>query len=392
MATQRIVVLGAGYGGILAAVRAARKTRGRASVLLIDASDRLVERIRLHQRAAGQVVTSHALAEITAGSGVTLRQGRISAIRPSERVVVVDDELVPYDHLVIALGSATDRKAVPGLEHVHTLDGRSAGLLGEALPGLAAKGAHVLVCGGGLTGIEAASELAEVRPALKVTLVTAGGLGDELSRAAARHLRRFFDAHGVTVIEHAPVVAVEPEQALLRGRTIAFDACVWAGGFAASPLGRAAGLAVNERGQVVVDAMLRSVSHPDIYAVGDAAAPPPTGSTLMMSCKTAMPMGAQAADNLAARVHGHAEAPFGFGDTGCCISLGRSDGIIQLATRTGVPRKRIITGRLGAWLKERVCRYPVFSLRLEARGLLHYRWLPPVRAALQAREVNRLAS
>jgi NADH dehydrogenase len=86
-------------------------------------------------------------------------------------------------------------------------------------------------------------------------------------------------------------------------------------------------------------------------------------------------MGAHVADNVAARVLGRPEAAFRFGDEGLCMSLGRRDGMIQLAKTDGTPRELVITGRLGAWLKEQVCRYTIWSLRSEGRGFLSYRWL-----------------
>jgi NADH dehydrogenase FAD-containing subunit len=87
-----------------------------------------------------------------------------------------------------------------------------------------------------------------------------------------------------------------------------------------------------------------------------------------------MPMAAQAADNAVAELTGAAPQAFRFGDPGFCVSLGRRDGIIQFVEQGGRPREALLTGRLAAWLKEQVCRYTVWSLHAERRGLWGYRW------------------
>jgi NADH:ubiquinone reductase (H+-translocating) len=373
---ETIIVLGAGYAGTLAAIRLARQTRGRAEVVLVNAAADFVERIRLHELAAGQTPKVRPLAQMLAGTGVRFHAGRASALDPEKRVLTVGGQALRYDRLVYALGSHVDTQRVPGLrEHAFTLDPGSAAALARALPAVAARQGRLLVVGGGLTGIEGASELAEQFPSLKVTIACAGALGEGLSKKAVAHLHRAFARLGVTVMEHVEVRALAHESAALAsGAALPFDVCLWAGGFVAAPLAREAGLAVNERGQVRVDRTLRSISHPTVYGAGDAAQPEePTGSPLYMSCQTAMPLGAHAADNLARALGGQPERPFSMRTNGVCISLGRRDGIIQPGRADGSAMGWALTGRLAAWFKERVCRFTTWSLDRERRGA-RYRW------------------
>jgi NADH dehydrogenase len=383
MSETKIVIVGAGYAGLLAAIRTKKNVGARAQVVLVNPVDLFVERIRQHQVAGADVLARHSIAEILDGTGVELVLGRVSAIEPAQRRVIVDGQPHTYDRLVLALGSRVDRDAVPGIaEHAFTLDERSAASLALALPSVARAGGRLLVCGGGLTGIESATELAERYPSLKVTLATAGRFGAGLSPKAARHLKRVFERLQIAVAENVRIAALTAEAALTDGAPLGFEICVWAGGLIAQPLAREAGLAVNERGQVLVDAMLRSISHPGIYAIGDQAcvegAP---GSPLHMSCKIAMPMGAHGADNLSAWVLGKVEQPFDFRDTGICISLGRKDGIVQVRRADGTPANFAFTGRLGAWFKERVCRFTVAMLRAEHKRWWSYQWLHTKRPA-----------
>jgi NADH dehydrogenase FAD-containing subunit len=126
---------------------------------------------------------------------------------------------------------------------------------------------------------------------------------------------------------------------------------------------------VNARGQVLVDPMLRSVSHPAVYAVGDIAESVlPPGQAVPMGCKSAMPMGAQAADNLARELRGDAPQAFDYALLFYCVSLGRRDGLIQWADDSGALTGRILTGRRAALFKELICRSTMWALRLEAKG------------------------
>ncbi len=379
----RVVVLGAGYAGLLAALRVAgRARRDGARVTLVNGADSFVERIRLHELAAGRPPRAWPLARLLDGSGVQLVQGWATDLDPAARRVTVDRagerRQLDYDYLIYAIGSTVDTASVPGVaEHAHSLASpATAEALAAALPALAARGGTVVVCGGGLTGIEAASEIAEAYPGLRVRLVTRGALGPGLSAAGRAYLRRVFARLGIAVQEDSTVSRVEAGRLWLDGQPpLPFDLSLWAGSFRVSALAREAGLAVNERGQVLVDPYLRSISHPSVYGAGDAAAPVAApGAPIRMACATALPMGAQAADNVAAAIAGQPQTPFRFVYILQCISLGRRDGLIQLVRADDSPRERIIGGRPAAWLKELVCRYAFLSLRLTRRWPGSYRW------------------
>lgn len=382
----RILILGAGYAGLLCATRLARRLGDRGQVTLVGASDHFVERIRQHERLCGTQLAQVQIAPLLHSTTARFVRGTVEAIDLAGRRVVTSGATLGYDRLVLALGSATDTAVLPGVrEHAVTLDDHAV----AAAQGRVAQARRLLVCGGGLTGIECASELAARFPGAAVTLLTAGQLDEGLSSAGATHLRGALRRLGVSLIERTPVRALSAGQALLDQGHIPFDMCLWAGGFRASPLVAAAGLAVNQRGQALVDGRLRSTSHRDVIVVGDAAAPADVGSPIHMSCKTAMPMGAYAADSLVAELRGQAPTPFRFGDAGICISLGRTDGLIQPRRTDGSAVNHVFTGHFGALLKELVCRYTVWSLRMERRRLFWgYQWLRPALPAVQRARIE----
>ncbi|HVK25308.1 MAG TPA: FAD-dependent oxidoreductase [Actinokineospora sp.] len=358
--THHIVVLGAGYSGLVAAKLAARKD---TTVTLVNARDRFIERVRLHQLGAGQPLRDRPLADLIDGTGITLVVDRVTAIDPEAKTVHLTNGTLPYDTLIYALGSQADLDTVPGTrEHAFTVaDADQATRLRERIT----SSGTVAVVGGGLTGIEAAAEIAETYPDAKVRLVTAGALGESLSEKARTYLRRAFDRLGVEVRDEVRVAEVRADGLVLDdGEHVGADTVVWTTGFRVSPLARAAGVAVDRRGRMVVDDTLRSVSHPDIYGIGDAAAAHlPDGDELRMACATSIPVAQQAVRAIMDRLAGREPKPLRFRYLGRCVSLGRRDALLQFVRRDDTVVEKVLTGRVAAFVKEQVVRSTVLAQR-----------------------------
>ncbi|MBB2914085.1 NADH dehydrogenase FAD-containing subunit [Streptosporangium becharense] len=375
---HRIVVLGAGYAGAIAAGRLARRLRREdVAITLVNAEPDFVERVRMHQLAAGQDLRPRPFSEMFAGTGVGLRVAKVTGVDVDRRTVAVVDangagELV-YDTLVYALGSGWDTtQGVPGVaEHAYEIAGRPGALrLRERLARLDA-GETVVVVGGGLTGLEAVTEIAEARPDLDVALAARGGLGDWLSPKGREHLRKVFAKLRITVHEHTAVTGVEAERvATADGKAIPAAVTVWTTGFAVHPIARATALKVTGTGQIVVDGTMRSVSHPDVYAVGDAAmVMGPGGKPLRMSCASGTPTAWQAADAIAARLTGGKIPNTAIRYFNQCVSLGRKEGLIQYVTADDRAVQAVLTGRLAAVYKELVCKGAAWSVANPTLGL-----------------------
>ncbi|MFD6182512.1 NAD(P)/FAD-dependent oxidoreductase [Streptomyces goshikiensis] len=356
---HRIVVLGAGYAGAVTAGRLARRLhRDDVEITLVNGDPEFVERVRLHQLASGQDLRPRPLREVCAGTGVRVRSSWVTAVDADRKTVDLAGETQGYDSLVYALGSTSADQGVPGVaEYAHHLAGKQDALRLRARLGALEPGGTVLVVGGGLTGIEAATEFAEARPDLKVAIAARGGVGDWLSDKARRHLLGAFDRLGVTVHEGADVTRVEADGVVTgAGGRLPAEVTVWTAGFAVHPIAAATTLEVSGTGRIVVDATMRSVSHPDVYAVGDAAfAEGAGGKPLRMACATASPMAWLAADALAARLTGRKVPETTIGYVSQCVSLGRRDGIVQRVTPEDEVTSTVLTGRAGARVKELVC-------------------------------------
>lgn len=365
--TRHIVVIGGGYSGLAAALRTARRLRD-ARVTLVNPRAHFVERVRLHQLAAGQQLREHPLADVLGRAGVDFVLGRVRELDPDDRRLVVDSLEAPmrYDTLVYAVGSVADPNAPGVTDHAATVaEFAEARALRDRVATVAREEGTVAVVGGGLTGIETAAELAETYPRLRVRLVTDGKPGATLSERGRSHLLRSFERLGVEVRGDAKAVEVRPGAVRLAdGDAVTADLVVWATGFGVPDLAARSSLAVDAIGRVVVDDSLRSVSHPDVYAVGDSAVVGHTdGSPLRMACATALPLGQYVGDVIAARANGKQPRPRRFRYVIRCLSLGRRDGLIQFVDAHDRPRERILTGRTAARFKEMVVRGATFTAR-----------------------------
>ncbi|WP_207892117.1 NAD(P)/FAD-dependent oxidoreductase [Streptacidiphilus pinicola] len=369
---HRIVIVGAGYTGLFTAVRLAHRTRGTGTeITLVNPSSRFVERLRMHQLAAGQQLADHRIPDLLAGTGVRFVPGTVTAIDPERRTATVDGAgALPYDTLVYALGSSTDTSNVPGADtHAFTLNSPEvAGRFAARLTEVAAAGGSVSVCGGGLTGIEAAAEIAESHPGLHVTLISADEPGAMMGATARAYLLRALDRLGVTLETGARIGKVLPDAVeLADGRLVQSDVCLWTAGVRVSPLAAEAGITTDERGLIQVDATLRSVSHPEILAIGDAAAVRLAWGPLHGTCQSGLPTAQHAADTIARLLRGKAAKPFRFGYFHQPVSLGRRDAVIQFTKADETPRRLHLTGRFAVAYKETVSGSPLLTYRLSKR-------------------------
>ncbi len=393
------MIIGAGYAGLLATTRLAGKVRHQnVAITLVNASDVFVERLRLHQFAANQTLKPRPIANVLRGTGVTFARGVVTYLHPAQRELFVQTDLatqrVHYDYLLYALGSTIDRDSVPGVHnHAYTLTPSgllSAAALREALPAVNQAGGRLVVCGGGATGIEAAAEFAESYPNLRVQLITRDKFGMFLGEHAARYMRQTLTRLSVTLQDSTTVISAKANELETSAGPVPFDICLWAGGFAVPSLARESELAVNERGQILIDPLMRSISHPEIYAVGDAAYPiEEPGVKVRMSAFTAAIMGAHGADCLSATLHGQTPRPFSFAYLGQGIALGRHDAIGFGNYPDDTPHAPYLTGRSGLELREFFVRYLADAASLERHWPGLFFWVGKNRYAESRRRLQQ---
>ncbi|MGN9789569.1 NAD(P)/FAD-dependent oxidoreductase [Streptomyces sp. OZ13] len=359
---HRVVILGAGYAGTAAAVQLAARVKRREDVrvTLVNAQERFTERMRLHMTATGQQPAELSIPELLEGTGAQFVRGWVTAVDPGAKTVRIDDDRVlHYDTLVYGLGGVAETSAVPGAEdHAYTLSSaQDAELLAGRLARLGS--GTVVVAGSGLTGVEAAAEIAERHPRLSVVLLGRQEPGAAMNPRARAYLRAALDRLGVRVRAGVEVVKVLPDAVeSAGGESITADAVLWTSGTRTSPLAAAAGLAVDEHGRILTDAALRSVSHPEVYAIGDAAAIRQGYGVMHGTCQGGMPTGVHAALSIDRVLRGKQPKSFRFGYYHTPVSLGRGDAVVQFTRPDDSPRRICLTGRLAVRYKETVTASP----------------------------------
>ncbi|HXH45551.1 MAG TPA: NAD(P)/FAD-dependent oxidoreductase [Bradyrhizobium sp.] len=324
----RIVVLGAGFAGLWAAIAAARK-RDEIGASDRDIEIRLVDRnpyhnirVRNYEADLGEVALP--LQQLLDPIGVSHSLGEVEAIDPARREVSLvtggGKASLHYDRLVLALGSEVMRPDIPGLAaHAFDVDTYAAALrlrdhlvsLGRSAP--SPGHSTVVVVGAGFTGIEVAAEMPDWLARAGITGRSRIILVDPNPTVGAS-----IGAHARPVIETAlasldvetrlgvRVASVEPAGIrLTSGEFIAAQTVIWCAGMRASPLAANFPGGRDRLGRLLVDPLMRLADVPGMFAAGDVASSVIDGlHPTVMSCQFARPMGRFAGHNVVADLAG----------------------------------------------------------------------------------------
>jgi NADH dehydrogenase len=355
----RVVIVGAGFGGLYAAL-ALRRARVRVTV--VDRHNYHVFQPLLYQVATAGLSPS----EIAYPIRAILRHQRntcvllaeVVAIDVGARRVVLRDGQLAYDYLIIATGVRHSyfnhpewEVCAPGLKDLddaakirqrillafeaaerETDDARRQTLL------------TFVIVGGGPTGVELAGAIAEIAckamaydfrnidpRATRIILVEAGprvlpSFPADLSRKAEASLQRLC----VEVRKNAPVTAIEPGMVILGSERIAAAVVLWAAGVSPSPLARSLGVPLDRAGRVLVKPDLSVPEHPEIFVVGDLAASlDAMGQPLPGLAPVAIQEGRHAARNILRECARQPRRRFRYRDRGALATIGRAAAVMQ---------------------------------------------------------------
>lgn len=349
--SPKVVVIGAGYAGVSAAQRLARSD---LPVTLINPRAEFVERIRLHQVMAGTRTATVPLASLVPRSTVLVQDTAESINADQRTVTLAGGNALPFDYLVYAVGSRSSVDVVPGgPEHAMTMgaleDATAARQRFTELPAAST----VTVVGGGLTGVELASELAELG-CHAVRLVTDGVIGPSVSDKGRAYLRYCLTELGVEITENSTVADIQESKIVLAdGGTLRSDLSVMTARIELPTLARDSGLPTDRGGALLVGPSLASPATPAIVGAGDAVRI--DTAPLRRSCQAAIPLGTHAAETVLHMINGTRPKPVRPKFTSQCISLGRQAALWQRTNRTDTPTSLTVTGKCGALLKEQIC-------------------------------------
>ncbi|MDU5691903.1 MAG: NAD(P)/FAD-dependent oxidoreductase [Citrobacter freundii] len=321
---KQILIVGAGFAGMWAALSAARladKHQQAIDITVIAPQPELRVRPRFYESAVHTLVAPlQPLFDVT---GVNFLQGHVEQILPDSKEVSWKDangdiHLRRYDRLVLASGSHVNRDAVTGAaEHAFDLDQlESAAVLEQHINDLALHPESearntVVVCGGGFTGIEMALELPgrlrEILGADAKTRVVVVERGTQPGGRWSQELRDvIIEASaelGVEWLVNAEVECVDASGVTLKdGQVISSQTVIWTVGVQANSLTAQINAPRDRQGRLHVNANLQVVGHDDIYATGDVAyaATDDKGNHALMTCQHAILLGKFAGNNAAA--------------------------------------------------------------------------------------------
>ncbi|GAB3262072.1 NAD(P)/FAD-dependent oxidoreductase [Arthrobacter pigmenti] len=355
---MKVVVIGNGYAGMLAANRLARKVKS-AQITVVSPRPSFVERVRLHQQIAGTATAETPLKSMLHDS-ITPRIGTVEKIG-NGTVALDDGGSIDFDYAFLAVGSTV--MPMPGTIPVGMWEGAEQGRV--ALAALPA-GSTVTVIGGGETGIETAAEVAAARTDVKVRLVGSSVAGN-FSGGARQRARAGLERLKVEIIDEVVTEVVTETGAdvdsegrfdgdgrfdgtvhLRSGPAFSSDLTLWAIVGGTPDLAARSGLEVNPEGRAVVDEVLRSVTDDRIFVIGDCAAAPGARP----ACQTATPQAAHAANALARLAKGHTPKPHSTRYVAKAVSLGRKDAVVQFTRRDDTLRRAYTAGPVAVVLKE----------------------------------------
>ena len=346
---KNIVILGSGFGGLTAARilgRALKKQRGLREtydVVLVNREEThtytpgLYEVATLPKEDATPIelkrTTAIPITHCLRGLPVRFIQDEVVGVNVEDmRVTLRDGGTLHAEYLLLALGAVTNDFGIPGVrEHGMALKTFTDALLlrGAAEKLLRQKNdAHILVAGGGATGVELAGELMALArhirkkfremSAPRLTVIDAGprllpGPPKRVARAVHKRLERF----GVKIRLNAKLTAVDAREAVVRlpdntEERMPFDLFVWSGGIKPPPLLEAIVVPKDARGRCMVDPNLTIHGHDRILAIGDLTCfgDAASGKPLPATAYVAIAEGKIAARNILAQIHGKAMVHF----------------------------------------------------------------------------------
>jgi NADH dehydrogenase len=348
---MRIVIIGAGFAGMYAALSAARlrDIKGvspeELEIALVAPEPTLVIRPRLYEPKPETLTAP--LLDVLKAVDVDYIKGSAETIDTASRIVQVATannkrQSLSYDRLVVATGSRLFRPNIPGLaEHGFSVDNLDDAIaLDKHLHGLADRPASngrdtIVVAGGGFTGIEAATEIpARLRAILgkdarpRVIIVERNSaIAPDMGEGPRPIIEEALRKLGVETRLGAGVASLDASGITLSdGERIETETVIWAAGIRAAPLTTQIPAERDNFGRLLVDRDLRVPSVPGVFATGDAAraASDDVGNYALMSCQHATRMGAFAGNNAAAELLRMATRPYHQKGYVTCLDLGEA--------------------------------------------------------------------
>jgi NADH dehydrogenase len=372
------VIVGGGFAGVPAARKLERLLRAwtKVEIVLVSRTNFFVITPLLFEACSGTLELRHCAQPIRPALGRTrFVEAAVVSIDAARQVVHVmaeglESEL-SYDHLIVALGSSTNMKLIPGSEEAFTFKTMADALVlrnhfieqleradATSDSELRRRCLTFVVIGGGLVGIELLGELTAFaddvlryyprikRDEMRFHLFEASPrILPEVNQRLATVATRVLTKRGADLRSSTPVRKIEAERVHIDGETIDASTIILAAGIVPSVAASKINVAHDAKGRISVDATMRSTSHSSVWALGDCASiPGPDGKPYPALAQHAIREARQVARNVAAVVQGREPKPFVFNMLGTMAALGHSRAVAEVM---GVQ----LTGFMAWWFR-----------------------------------------
>lgn len=398
---KNIIIIGAGYGGLTAALRVERllKKHPFFKVHLIDRNPFHTIKTQLHEAAVRKAEVSIPLFKILKNRNIQFHLGEVKNIDVENKTVQINDKLLPYQYLVIAIGSKVNYYNIPGMaeysfalqtlydaDKIYKHISKTCALAASESDDIIRKeNLRFVIGGGGLSGVEFAGELADhttkcvsnfniKKSNVEIFIIEAADrLVPFMDKSFSERIKKQLIDKGVKVLLGSKIIRRTTDEVFLSdGSVIKSKNFIWTGGIRISDLIKKGELKTSSVGRLIVDEYLQSEGDKYIYAIGDSANAinPVTNKPVPAAAQFALQQGRLASENIYAEIFGrpkNAYFPKVFGEV---VSLGKHLAIGWLA----LPFLKKITfvGFLGRLLKAAIKEKHILLLRKESRNWITY--------------------
>lgn len=330
---KKFVILGGGYGGLTLALHLLEHDIPKdTELVLLDRMPYQGLKTEYYALAAGTVSEAEIRVAFPTDPRIILKYGEVSSVDLEQKLIYMNgNDPLSYDWLVIALGCVDKFHSIEGAElYAHGIQTLSASRKTyQALNDLKPY-AQVSVVGGGLSGVEIASELRESRPDLNVRMIDRGAsILSSYPEKLQAYVREWFVEHGVEMRSHVSLHRVEPHVLYNNDEEIITDLTVWTAGIQPSPVVQQLNVAKDGQGRVLLNEYYQIPEYTDVFVVGDCASLP-----FSPSAQAAEGQGKQVAEIMLALWKGETPRLKPIKLKGVLGSLGKKAGFGMMGSRT----------------------------------------------------------
>ncbi len=275
---EQIVILGGGYGGLRIAERIlSSELPDNVFITLVDRMPFHGLKTEYYALAAGTEPEKAVRIPFPSDPRLVIKHGEVTHIGLDERTITFENgETLSYDWLIIALGCEDRYHDIPGADlYTHSIQTLEATRRTYTAINNVKPYGEVTIVGGGLSGVELASELRESRPDLNIRIIDRGeSILSPFPKKLQQYASQWFIEHDVQLISMAQVNRVEPGVVYNHDQPVTSDAIVWTAGIQANKVARALPVAQDQAGRIVLNQYHQIPDYPNVYVVGDCASLP----------------------------------------------------------------------------------------------------------------------